>query len=171
MASAFSVFTEELDDSFAAEDERCETSTRVGQPRVHVVLTGTRPSLWATRQREFGQASRAFTPIPSCRIRDKLFSTPTALASFPSTTEWRAITCGLSAPVTSSQLGSRLTPSAEMKGSEAADDGWAAIDLLLTMERLRQLVATGGNRFGRFEPFCGSPDLRPVATGCNHGAP
>jgi hypothetical protein len=39
------------------------------------------------------------------------------------------------------------------------------------MERLRQLVATGGNRFGRFEPFCGSPDLRPVAIGCNHGAP
>jgi hypothetical protein len=29
-----------------------------------------------------------------------------------------------------------LTPSAEMKGSEAADDGWAAIDLLLTMEML-----------------------------------
>jgi hypothetical protein len=60
-----------------------------------------------------------------------------------------------------------LTPSAVMKGSEAADDGWAAIDLLLTMERLRQLVATGGNRFGRFEPFAARlicDRLPPVAT-------
>jgi hypothetical protein len=41
----------------------------------------------------------------------------------------------------------------------------------LTMERLTQLVATGGNSSGLWEPFFGRCNLRPVATGCNHGAP
>jgi hypothetical protein len=44
-------------------------------------------------------------------------------------------------------------------------------DPLLTMERLRQPVATHGNGFGVFPPFPCSVDLPLVGTGCNHGAP
>jgi hypothetical protein len=41
----------------------------------------------------------------------------------------------------------------------------------LTMERLRQLVATYGNGFGWFLRLRASGDLLLIATGCNHGAP
>jgi hypothetical protein len=44
-------------------------------------------------------------------------------------------------------------------------------DALLTMERLRQLVATYGNGFGLFLGLRDSGDLPLIATGCNHGAP
>jgi hypothetical protein len=44
-------------------------------------------------------------------------------------------------------------------------------DPLLTMRFKRQLVAAGGNGLGSIEPFSRASDLRPVATGCNHGAP
>src|SRR5207237_10515626 len=51
-------------------------------------------------------------------------------------------------------------------------NGWQpTADALLTMERLRQPVAVGGNGFGLLWRFSGPGDLRPVATGCNHGAP
>src|SRR5712691_7236139 len=51
-------------------------------------------------------------------------------------------------------------------------NGWRpTADALLTMERLRQLVANHGNGFGLLWRFSGPGDLRPVATGCNHGAP
>ncbi len=41
----------------------------------------------------------------------------------------------------------------------------------LTMERLKQPVATHSNGFGVFPPFPRSVDLPLIATGCNHGAP
>jgi hypothetical protein len=41
----------------------------------------------------------------------------------------------------------------------------------LTMRSNRQRVATHGNGFGLFPPKLRLSDLRPVATGCNHGAP
>jgi hypothetical protein len=41
----------------------------------------------------------------------------------------------------------------------------------LTMERLRQLVATHGNGLRRSEPFLAFFHLPPVATGCNRWAP
>jgi len=41
----------------------------------------------------------------------------------------------------------------------------------LTMERLAQLVAAGGNRFGLFLRVWDPVDLPLIATGCNHGAP
>ena len=44
-------------------------------------------------------------------------------------------------------------------------------DPLLTMERLRQPLAAGGNGFGLFSPFSRARDLRVIATDCNHGAP
>src|SRR5207247_11400807 len=47
----------------------------------------------------------------------------------------------------------------------------AAPPRLLTMERLRQPVATHGNGFRLFEPLSRAFHLRPIATGCNHGAP
>jgi hypothetical protein len=40
---------------------------------------------------------------------------------------------------------------------------------VLTMERLRQLVATDGNGFHLSEPFSAPSLLLPVATGCNPG--
>jgi hypothetical protein len=86
-------------------------------------------------------------------------------------TEWRAIICGLSSPVTVSQLKSRLTPSAVVKGSVATDAVRAATDLLLTMAFLRQLVATHGNRFGLISRFSLLPHLPPVATACDRSAP
>jgi len=46
-----------------------------------------------------------------------------------------------------------------------------AVDPLLTMERFRQSVATHGNGFGFILRFLTVLDLRPVATGRNHGAP
>jgi hypothetical protein len=57
-----------------------------------------------------------------------------------------------------------------MKGSEAADDGWAAIDLLLTMAFPRQPVAAHGNGFGLFPPFSRPDHLPPVATDCDRWA-
>jgi len=39
------------------------------------------------------------------------------------------------------------------------------------MERLRQLVAAGGNGFGLFSRVRREVDLPLIATGCNHGAP
>jgi hypothetical protein len=49
---------------------------------------------------------------------------------------------------------------------------WQAVaNVLFTMRSFRQLVATDGNGFGLFLPFLASVDLRPIATGCNHGAP
>jgi hypothetical protein len=42
---------------------------------------------------------------------------------------------------------------------------------LLTMERLRQLVATNGNGFRLSEPFSAPSLLLPVATGCDRWAP
>jgi hypothetical protein len=42
---------------------------------------------------------------------------------------------------------------------------------LLTMERLRQLVATDGNGFRVTEPFWESSHLPPIATGCARWAP
>ena len=42
---------------------------------------------------------------------------------------------------------------------------------LLTMERLRQPVAAGGNGFGLFSRFQRAVDLPLIAAGCNHGAP
>src|SRR5205823_9044298 len=51
-------------------------------------------------------------------------------------------------------------------------NGWQpTADALLTMERLRQPVATHGNGFGVFPPFPRSVDLPLIATGRNHGAP
>jgi len=44
-------------------------------------------------------------------------------------------------------------------------------NMLFTMERLMQPVATHGNGFGVFPPFPRSVDLLLIATGCNHGAP
>jgi hypothetical protein len=41
----------------------------------------------------------------------------------------------------------------------------------LTMRPDRQLVATGGNGLGLFEPFSGLSHLPPVATGCDRLAP
>jgi hypothetical protein len=41
----------------------------------------------------------------------------------------------------------------------------------LTMERLRQPVAAGGNGIGLFSRFREPADLPLIATGCNHGAP
>lgn len=66
--------------------------------------------------------------------------------------EWRAITCGLSSPVTASQPESRLTPSAVVKGSVATDALRAATDLL-TLASRRQPVATHGNSFRLSQPF------------------
>src|SRR5439155_10112792 len=51
-------------------------------------------------------------------------------------------------------------------------NGWQpTADALLTMRLKRQLVAVGGNGLGLIEPFSRARHLRPVATGCNHGAP
>jgi hypothetical protein len=44
-------------------------------------------------------------------------------------------------------------------------------DPLLTIKVQGQRVATHGNGFGLFVRFLSLPVLRPVATGCNHGAP
>jgi hypothetical protein len=44
-------------------------------------------------------------------------------------------------------------------------------DALLTMELLRQRVATGRNGFRLFLRFPGLGVLPVIATGCNHGAP
>jgi hypothetical protein len=53
-----------------------------------------------------------------------------------------------------------------------AEPSWTrTADPLLTMERLRQLVATHGNDFGLFRAFLGEQHLPLIATGCNHGAP
>jgi hypothetical protein len=41
----------------------------------------------------------------------------------------------------------------------------------LTMERLRQWVATDGNGFGLFSPVLRSVDFPSIANGCNQGAP
>jgi hypothetical protein len=41
----------------------------------------------------------------------------------------------------------------------------------LTMERLRQPVAAGGNGIGLFPRVTGLGDLPLIATRCNHGAP
>jgi len=41
----------------------------------------------------------------------------------------------------------------------------------LTMRSKWQLVATHGNGFSAFLRFLRPLDLRPIATGCNHGAP
>jgi hypothetical protein len=43
--------------------------------------------------------------------------------------------------------------------------------MTLTMRSSRQLVATDGNGFGLIPPVFVARDLRPAATGCNHGAP
>ena len=51
-------------------------------------------------------------------------------------------------------------------------NGWQpTADALLTWELLRQTVAAGGNGFGLFLRSSSLSDLRPIATGCNHGAP
>src|SRR5438270_4050122 len=51
-------------------------------------------------------------------------------------------------------------------------NGWQpAADALLTMERLRQRMSAGGNRFGLFSPVPRSVDLPLIASNCNHGAP
>jgi hypothetical protein len=42
---------------------------------------------------------------------------------------------------------------------------------LLTVERLKQPVATDRNGFGLFLPLLRSGGLPLTATGCNHGAP
>jgi hypothetical protein len=39
------------------------------------------------------------------------------------------------------------------------------------MRFFSQLVATHGNGFGLIAPVSAAGDLRPIATGCNHGAP
>jgi hypothetical protein len=44
-------------------------------------------------------------------------------------------------------------------------------DPLLTMRSDPQLDATDGNGFGLVSPLLRESDLRPIATGCNHGAP
>src|SRR5439155_15683907 len=44
-------------------------------------------------------------------------------------------------------------------------------DALLTMERLRQPVAVGGNGFALFSVFTDPVDLPLIAAGCNPGAP
>jgi hypothetical protein len=44
-------------------------------------------------------------------------------------------------------------------------------DRLLTMELFGQAVATHGNDLRLFPRFSRMRDLRPIATGCNHGAP
>lgn len=43
--------------------------------------------------------------------------------------------------------------------------------MTLTMERLKQPVAAGGNGFRLFPRFTGFGDLPLIATRCNHGAP
>jgi hypothetical protein len=43
--------------------------------------------------------------------------------------------------------------------------------MTLTMRPDRQLVATGGNGFGLFEPFSTLSDLPPIAAGCDRSAP
>lgn len=43
--------------------------------------------------------------------------------------------------------------------------------MTLTMERLRQPVATHGNGFRLFEPFLRRSYLPPVAMGCDRWAP
>ena len=47
-------------------------------------------------------------------------------------------------------------------------NGWQpTADALLTIQARLQLVATGGNGFGLFEPFLGPSHLPWVATGCD----
>ena len=46
-----------------------------------------------------------------------------------------------------------------------------SVDPLLTIERLRQLVATHGNGFRLSEPFWRASHLPPIATGCDRWAP
>jgi len=49
---------------------------------------------------------------------------------------------------------------------------WQAVaNALFTMRSDRQPVATGGNGFGLISRIGRQRDLRPVATGCDHGAP
>jgi ATP-dependent exoDNAse (exonuclease V) beta subunit len=55
--------------------------------------------------------------------------------------------------------------------AKKVSDRPAAATLLLTMRSKRQLVATGGNSSGLWEPSFGRGNLPPVATGCDHGAP
>ncbi len=51
-------------------------------------------------------------------------------------------------------------------------NGWQpTADALLTMERLRQLVATHGNGFRLFEPLSRAFYLLPVAPSCYRWAP
>ncbi len=51
-------------------------------------------------------------------------------------------------------------------------NGWQpTADALLTMERLRQPVAAGGNGFALFLRFTVPPALPLIALGCTHGAP
>src|SRR5947207_11245847 len=51
-------------------------------------------------------------------------------------------------------------------------NGWQpTADALLTMERLRQPVAVGGNGFALFSVFTDPVDLPLIAAGCNPGAP
>src|SRR5438874_13645833 len=70
----------------------------------------------------------------------------------------------------SRQFHRRVDPLLHREGTSR--NGWQpTADALLTMELLRQPVATHGNGFRLFWRVPGRSDSPPIATGCNHGAP